>query len=84
MAQFQCMDTSLDTLSDKLFQVNTRVGRIARHQAKMGGCSVPSTSVASADESDGFGSTNDADDATASDDEDDRDISSPNDDKMST
>ena len=30
MAQLQRMDTYLDTLSDKLCQVNTRVGRIAR------------------------------------------------------
>ena len=29
MAQFVCMDARLDTLSDKLCQVNTRVGRIA-------------------------------------------------------
>ena len=30
MAQIQCMDTRLGTLSDKLCQVNTRVGCIAR------------------------------------------------------
>ena len=30
MAQFQCMDACLDTLSDELCQVNTRVSRIAR------------------------------------------------------
>ena len=29
MAQLQCMDARLDTLSDELCQVNTRVGRIA-------------------------------------------------------
>ena len=28
--QLQCMDAYLDTLTDKLCQVNTRVGRIAR------------------------------------------------------
>ena len=29
MAQLVCMDARLDTLSDELCQVNTRVGRIA-------------------------------------------------------
>ena len=29
VAQFVCMDARLDTLSDKLCQVNTRVGHIA-------------------------------------------------------
>ena len=77
MAQFQGMDAHLDTLSDELCQVNTRVGRIARCQVEMGGYTMPSTPVASADESD-------ADDATASDDKDDGDASSPSDDKMST
>ena len=37
MAQFQRMDTHLDTLSTVLYQVNVRVGRIARRQATMGG-----------------------------------------------
>ena len=37
MAQFQCMDTRLNTLSTELYQVNTRVGRIARRQARLGG-----------------------------------------------
>ena len=31
------MDTHLDTLSDELCQVNTRVGHIARQQARLGG-----------------------------------------------
>ena len=30
------MDTRLDTLSTKLYQVNVHVGRIARRQATMG------------------------------------------------
>ena len=76
MVQLQRMDARLDTLSDELCQVNTRVGRIARRQAEMGGYTMPSTHVAPADESD----ANDAD----SDDEDDGDASSPNDDEMST
>ena len=37
MAQLQHMDTRLDTLSTELYQVNVRVGRIARRQATMGG-----------------------------------------------
>ena len=37
MAQLQRMDARLDTLSDELCQVNTRVGRIARLQARLGG-----------------------------------------------
>ena len=37
MAQLQCMDAHLDTLSTELYQVNVRVGRIARQQASMGG-----------------------------------------------
>ena len=76
MVQLQHMDACLDTPSDELCQVNTRVRRIARCQAKMGGYTMPSTPIAPVDESD----TNDAD----SDDEDDGDASSPNDDEMST
>ena len=70
------MDARLDTLSDELCQVNTRVGRIAQRQAKMGGYTMPSTLVAPVDESD-------ADDAD-SDDKDDGDVRSPSDDEMST
>ena len=54
------MDACLDTLSDKLCQVNTRVGRIARRQVEMGGYTMSSTPVASTDESDGSDSVNDA------------------------
>ena len=36
MAQLQRMDTRLDTFSIELYQVNVRVGRIARRQATMG------------------------------------------------
>ena len=35
MAQLQRMDACLDTLSTELYQVNVRVGRIARRQATM-------------------------------------------------
>ena len=37
MAQLQRMDARLDTLSTELYQVNARVGHIARRQAAMGG-----------------------------------------------
>ena len=83
MAQLQCMDARLNTLSDELCQVNTHVGRIARRQAEMGGYTMPSTPVASADESNGSDSAND-DDATAFEDDDDGDASSSGTDKMST
>ena len=37
MAQLQCMDARLDTLTTEMYQVNTRVGCIARRQAHLGG-----------------------------------------------
>ena len=37
MAQLQRVDVHLDTLSMDLYQVNVRVGRIARRQISMGG-----------------------------------------------
>ena len=37
MAQLQRMDAYLDTLTNELCQVNTRVGRIARRQARLSG-----------------------------------------------
>ena len=43
MAQLQRMDACLDTLSMKLYQVNVRVGRIARRQATMGGFALKPT-----------------------------------------
>ena len=55
MTQLVCMDARLDTLSNELCQVNTRVGRIACQQAMMSGYTVASSLEASEDESDGFG-----------------------------
>ena len=53
MAQLVRMDAHLDTLSDELCQVNTRVGRIAQRQAAMGGFTTYSPSPpTSEDESD--------------------------------
>ena len=80
MTQLQHMDARLNTLSDKLCQVNTLVGRIARHQAVMGGfvASPSPTLEAFKDEDD------DDDDVTASDDEDDGNSRSSSADEMST
>ena len=70
------MDVHLDTLSDELCQVNTRVGHIARWQACLGGfIESPSPS------SEAF---EDGDDSDDDDDDEDGDASSPSDDKIST
>ena len=73
MAQLQCMDARLDTLSTELYQVNTRVGRIARRQVFLGGfvespSPPPEAPEASEDDDDG----------------EDRDTSSSSSDEMST
>ena len=69
MSQLQCMDARLDALSTELYQVNVRVGRIARRQATMGGFAPeptlsPSPPVAfdSKDEDDDDGDDDDASD----------------------
>ena len=72
MAQLQRMDARLDTLSTELYQVNVRVGRIARRQASMGGFALeatpsPPSPVASASEDE---DDDDGDDDDASDDDD--------------
>ena len=71
------MDACLDTLSDKLCQVNTRVGRIAWRQACLGGfIGSPSPSLeASKDEDDDS-------DPDEDDDDEDKDASSLSDDTM--
>ena len=79
MVQLQRMDACLDTLSDELCQVNTRVGRIARQQARLGGfVESPSPSPEA--------SANKDDDGDFDDDDDDEneDASLPNEDEMST
>ena len=78
MAQLVCMDAHLDTHSDELCQVNTRVGRIARQLAIMGGFIVASSPSppTSKDESDNGSSCDDSDE--------DDGASSPNDDEMFT
>ena len=82
MVQLQQMNARLDTLSDELCQVNTCVGRISRHQAKMGGNTMPSTPITPADVSDADDA--DDDDDVDSDVEDDGDASLHSDDEMST
>ena len=79
--QLQRMDACLDTLSDKLRQVNTRVGRIAREQARLGGfVESPSPSPEASADKDDDGDFDDDDD----DDDENEDASSPNDNEMST
>ena len=72
MTQLQRMDARLDTLFTELYQVNVRVGRIARRQATMGGFAlqptpspphlVASDSDAEDDDDDDDGYDNDASD----------------------
>ena len=80
MAQLQRMDARLDTLSMELYQVNVRVGCIARRQASMGGFAPevtpsPPSPVASEsededdDDGDDDDASNDADGDTSSTDE---------------
>ena len=78
MVQLQHMDAHLETLSDELYQVNTRVNCIAWWQARLGGfIESPSPSLeASEDEDDDGDSDDDGDE--------DDSASSPNDDKMFT
>ena len=79
MAQLQRMDARLDTLSDELCQVNTRVGRIARQQAHLGGfVESPSPSPEASADKDDDGDFDDDDD------DENEDASSPNDNEMST
>lgn len=60
MVQLQCMDAQLDTLSDKLCQVNTHVGHIAQRQASLGGfVEFPSPSLEAFEEKDDNGDSDD-------------------------
>ena len=78
MAQLVHMDASLDTLSDELCQVNTRVSRIAWQQAAISGFTIASSPSPSTfeDESDNGSNNDDIDE--------DDGASSPSDDEMST
>ena len=78
MAQLQCMDAHLYTLSDELCQVNTRIGRIARQQAHLGGfVKSPSPSPEAFEDEDDNGDSDD-------DGDEDDSASSPSNDEMST
>ena len=78
MVQLQRMDARLDTLSTELYQVNVRVGRIARWQATIGDYALeaspppphPMASDSEAEDDD------DGDDDDATDDDDNGDASS--------
>ena len=63
MAQLMRVDACLDTLSNELCQVNTRVCRTAQRKAVMGGFTVASSPSpkASKDESDDGSGSDDAD-----------------------
>ena len=79
MAQLQRMDACLDTLSDELCQMNTRVSRISWRQARLGGfVESPSPSPEASKDEDGDGDFNDDDD----DEDEDENASSSNDDMM--
>ena len=85
MAQLQHMDARLDTLFTELYQVNIRVGCIARRQATMGGFAPeptpsPPHPMASDFDAEDDDDGDDGDDDDASDD--DGDASSTN--EMST
>ena len=74
MAQLQHMDARLDTLSTKLYQVNIRVGRIAKRQVTIGRFApeaTPSPPSIDFDSDD-----DDGDDDDASENDNDGDISS--------
>ena len=85
MVQLQGMDARLDTLSTELYQVNVRVGCIARQQVAMSGFAPeptlsPPHPVASDSDAEDDDDDDDSDDDDASDD--DGDASSTN--EMST
>ena len=79
MAQLQCMDARLDTFSTKLYQVKTRVGCIARRQARLGGFVESPSLPSKASET-----SEDDDDSDNDDDDEDGDASSSGTDKMFT
>ena len=78
MAQMQCIDARLDTLSDELYQVNSHVSRITRWQARLGGfVESPSPSLEAFEDKVDDGDFDDNDDV----DDKDEDASSPSDDE---
>ena len=73
------MDARFDTLSTELYQVNTRVGRIARRQAHLGGFVESPSPPPEASET-----FEDDDDSNDDDDDEDGDAISSGSNKMST
>ena len=85
MAQLQHMDAHLDTFSTKLYQVNVRVGRIARWQVTMGGFALePTPSPPHPVASDSDVEDDDDDDGDDNDASDDADGDASSTDEMST
>ena len=90
MAQLQCMDAHLDTLSIELYQVNVRVGRIAWQQVTMGGyapeASPPPPPPMASESEDDDDDDDDDDDGDGDDDDisDDDDGNASSTDEMST
>ena len=80
MVLLQRMDARLDALSTELYQVNVRVGRIARRQATLGGFAPEATPSPPSVDSNSDDDDGDDDDASKYDD--DGDASST--DEMST
>ena len=79
LTQFQHMDACLDTLSTKLYQVNTYVSCIAKQQARLSGCvESPSPSFVAPEASEDDDVSNDVDNGE------DGDASSFNSNEMST
>ena len=67
MGQLQHMDARLNTLSDELCQVNTRVSRITRQQARLGGfVASPSPSPEASEDNDGDSDYDDKDEDASS------------------
>ena len=65
MAQLQCMDARLNTLSDELCQVKTHASHIARWQACLGSfVESPSPSLEASEDEDNDGDSDSDDDAT--------------------
>ena len=60
------MDARLDTLTTKMYQVNTHVSRIARCQASMGGFITASPSPPTSEDADDDGDAYEDDDASSS------------------
>ena len=84
MAQLQRMDAHLDTFSTELYQVNVRVGHIARRQAAMGGFASKPTPSPPHPVASNFDAEDDDDDDGDDDDASDDDGDASSTDEMST